>query len=71
VPVSPPSAEPAPVLRSLVVLPGDYGLLCVSFALLGFPAVFVPLYTLLMVANALLLLAALVRWYREMRTFTA
>lgn len=70
-PASPPSTEPAPVLRSLLVLPGDYGLLCVSFALLGVPTVFVPLYTLLMVANALLLLAALVRWYREMRTFTA
>ncbi|GEA89679.1 CDP-alcohol phosphatidyltransferase family protein [Cellulomonas cellasea] len=70
-PTTRPATEPAPVLRSLVVLPGDYGILCVSFALLGFSAVFVPLYTLLMVANALLLLAALVRWYREMRTLTA
>jgi phosphatidylglycerophosphate synthase len=64
----PATGEPAPLLRSLVVLPADYGALCVSFALLGFHAVFVAVYSALMVVNVLFLLGAAVRWYREMRS---
>ncbi|GAA2726835.1 CDP-alcohol phosphatidyltransferase family protein [Cellulomonas aerilata] len=66
----PASSEPAPYLRSLVVLPGDYGLLCVVFALIGFSRVFVVLYGALAVINTLFLLAGAVRWYREMRTLS-
>ena len=63
----PRSDEPAPYLRSLVVLPADYGLLCVVFALLGFPTLFVVVYTALMVVNWVFLLGAAPKWYREMR----
>lgn len=61
--------EAAPYLRSIYVLPADYGLLCVVFALLGFPTAFVAVYTALMVINVGVLLAAAARWYREMRSF--
>lgn len=57
----------APVVRSLLVLPADYGVLCAAFLLVGLPALFVPVYTALMAANALLLPAALRRWYRRLR----
>jgi phosphatidylglycerophosphate synthase len=60
------SQEPAPVLRSILVVPADYGALCVSFVLLGWHRAFFYVYTLLMIANVLFLLLSLVRWYREM-----
>ncbi|GAB3357122.1 CDP-alcohol phosphatidyltransferase family protein [Modestobacter lapidis] len=53
------------VLRSLLVLPTDYGLLCCFFLVLGAPALFVPLYTLLFLAAAAFLLLASVKWFRE------
>lgn len=56
----------APVLRSLLVLPADYGLMCVAFALLGFPTAFAWLYGALFACNALILLAALRRWHRRL-----
>lgn len=59
--------EAAPILRSLVVIPLDYGVLCISFALLGIPDAFVWLYSILMVINTLFLLAALPRWYASLR----
>lgn len=52
-------------IRSLLVLPTDYGILCIAFLLFGAPAVFVPLYAFLFVANAVYALAALPKWYRE------
>lgn len=58
--------EAAPLLRSILVLPNDYGTLCIALFFLGVHAVFVPLYTALFAANVLLLLAALVRWYAEL-----
>lgn len=61
--------ESAPVLPSLLVLPVDYGLLCVTFVLLGATSLFFWCYTVLMIANVLLLIAALVRWYREVSGF--
>jgi len=63
----PVSGEPAPLLRSLVVLPADYGALCVTFALLGFHSAFVAVYSALMVVNMVFLVGAAGRWYREMR----
>jgi hypothetical protein len=62
-------SERQPILPSLLVLPNDYGLLCVTFAVLAWPLVFVPVYSLLMLANALFLAVALYRWAREVRTF--
>jgi phosphatidylglycerophosphate synthase len=50
--------------RSLLVLPTDYGVLCLVFVLLGWQTGFLVGYGLLLAANALYLTAALVKWYR-------
>lgn len=55
------------VLYSVAVSPTDYGVLCVALGLIGWPRAFVPVYTLLLVANAAFVLVALPKWYREMR----
>lgn len=60
-----PSGVAHSAIRSIIVLPTDYGVLCLAFVTLGFPAVFVPLYALLFAANAVFLAAALVKWFRE------
>ena len=54
------------VLRSLLVVPTDYGLLCLVFVLLGAPAVFMTVYGLLALATAAYLLLAGVKWFGEM-----
>ncbi|WP_138758626.1 CDP-alcohol phosphatidyltransferase family protein [Modestobacter altitudinis] len=58
--------ERAGVLRSLLVLPTDYGLLCCVFVLFGAPALFLPVYTVLLVAMTAFLALASVKWFREM-----
>lgn len=50
---------------SLLGIPADYGLLCLSFLFLGWFEVWRWFYALLMVANVLILLAQSVRWYRR------
>lgn len=55
-----------PILRSLVVLPADYGLHCWMFVLWGVQAVFIWLYLAVLVLNIGMLAAGLVRWFREM-----
>ncbi|XVQ12540.1 CDP-alcohol phosphatidyltransferase family protein [Spirillospora sp. CA-255316] len=67
---APPAAAPS-TLRSLLVIPTDYGLLCVAFLLLGFPEVFRPLYGLIFLGNLLFLLAASVKWFREVGALDA
>ena len=57
---------PTSFLYSLAVIPADYGLLCLLFLTLFWQPGFVVLYTLLFAANALILAASLVRWFREM-----
>jgi phosphatidylglycerophosphate synthase len=54
------------VLRSLLVLPTDYGLLCCVFVLFGAPTAFLSVYTALFVAMAAFLALASVTWFREM-----
>lgn len=54
------------VRRSLLLLPTDFGMLCLSFALWGTP-VFLPVYGALALVSTLFLAAASVRWFREMR----
>lgn len=61
-----PSAQRPGVLRSLLVAPTDYGVLCLAFLLLGAPAAFIGVYTVLFAATAGYLLLAAVRWFREM-----
>jgi phosphatidylglycerophosphate synthase len=59
--------EKAPVLRSLIVLPNDYGVLCLCMLLIGLHHAFITAYTTLFAANVLFLVAGSVRWFREMR----
>jgi phosphatidylglycerophosphate synthase len=60
------TTERPSVLRSLLVVPTDYGLLCCVFVLLGAPAIFLGVYGLLFVATAGYLLLASVKWFGEM-----
>lgn len=55
------------VLRSIVVAPTDYGLLCAVFVLLAWTTGFLVGYGLLFVGTTLFLLAALPKWFREMK----
>ncbi len=68
-----PSAPSAPVdgdrehpLRMYLLLPTDYGALCVAFLLLGFPSVFAVVYSFFFAAAAAALALALVKWWREL-----
>jgi len=54
-------------LRALLVLPMDYGLLCLSFALLGALSLFMVIYTAIVVATAGFLVLAAVKWYSELK----
>jgi hypothetical protein len=55
------------VLNSLLGIPADYGVLCVVMAVLGWLEGWRVFYTLLAVANVLILAVQLVRWYRRMK----
>ncbi|GAA3887040.1 CDP-alcohol phosphatidyltransferase family protein [Leifsonia kafniensis] len=57
--------KPSPI-RSMVLLPADYGILAVSFVVLGWPDVFLVTYSLLFAANALIMLMLLVKWFRTL-----
>ena len=61
-----PTGEQPGVLRSLVVVPTDYGVLCLVFALLGAPTVFLGAYGFLLAATGGYLVLASVKWFREM-----
>ncbi|MEU3275822.1 CDP-alcohol phosphatidyltransferase family protein [Streptomyces antibioticus] len=65
----PGEATPAspPALRSVLLLPVDYGLTCVSFLFLGRQDVFLAVYCALLAAHVLFMAAFLVKWYRELR----
>jgi phosphatidylglycerophosphate synthase len=71
-----PSQAPAPadasltaVLRSLVVAPTDYGLLCMIFVLYAWQDGFIVIYSLMLAGTALFMVAALPKWYREVSKF--
>ncbi len=53
--------------RSIMGLPTDYGVLCLSFVLWGVAPAFLVLYTLLGVATLCYLIAALPVWFRKMK----
>jgi hypothetical protein len=59
------TGERPSILRSLLVVPTDYGLLCWVFVLLGAPVVFFSVYTALFAATAGYLLLACGKWFRE------
>lgn len=54
------------VLRSLLVAPTDYGVLCLTYALMGAPLAFLSVYGALFVATAAYLALASVTWFSEM-----
>jgi phosphatidylglycerophosphate synthase len=60
------TGERPSVLRSLLVVPTDYGLLCLVFVLLGAPEAFFSVYAFLFAATAGYLALASVKWFREM-----
>jgi phosphatidylglycerophosphate synthase len=59
------TAQPPGILRSLLVVPTDYGLLCWVFVLSAVPAVFFPVYALLFAATAGYLVLACGKWFTE------
>ncbi|MBB5642797.1 CDP-alcohol phosphatidyltransferase family protein [Cryobacterium roopkundense] len=58
-------------IRALLVAPMDYGVLCLSFLFLGSVPVFTVVYTLIFAGTSAFLLLALVKWFRELRSWTA
>jgi len=54
-------------LQSTVAIPTDYAVLCLMFVLFGWLGAFVVVYLALLVANAVILVAVLARWWRELR----
>ncbi|WP_414504951.1 CDP-alcohol phosphatidyltransferase family protein [Streptomyces sp. NEAU-L66] len=60
-----PSA-PASTLRSVALLPVDYGVFCALFLLFGSQDLFLAMYCVLLAAHLLFMVAFLVKWYREL-----
>lgn len=52
--------------RSVLVMPMDYGVLCLSFLFYGALPVFMVIYTAIFVATAAFLVMASVKWFREL-----
>lgn len=69
----PAAAAPAGsgLLQTLVALPADYGILCVAFVTFGWRPAFLVVYTLLFAAHTVVLLGALVKWWRQLRAIDA
>ncbi len=60
-----PAPRPADLPKTLLKLPTDYGLLCLAFALLGLPAVFLGVYTFLAVATVGYTVLVIAKWRRD------
>ncbi|MBB6568449.1 CDP-alcohol phosphatidyltransferase family protein [Kribbella sandramycini] len=69
--VQKPNQRGDSVLKSLLIAPSDYGVLCLVFLAFGTPAVFGVLYGALLAVNLLFLAAAVRKWYREMAALGA
>lgn len=54
-------------LRSLLLLPTDYGIVCLTMLTFGITPLFLVLYTALFALQGLHLVATLVKWFRDMR----
>jgi phosphatidylglycerophosphate synthase len=66
-----PPVEVASPWKALALLPADSGIICCAFLLFGLPHLFVVVYTLLFVANALICAALLVKWTRQIADISA
>ena len=64
---APSAAKGRGLTRSLLALPMDYGVLCLSFALLGALPVFLVVYTGLLAATCVFLALALGKWFSELQ----
>ena len=64
-------AGPGGAFQTLVAIPTDYGLVCLSFALLGAHVVFVVAYALPALAQLVITAGVLVRWWLELRRMDA
>ena len=62
-----PRGSATSFVRSVLVIPTDYGLLCVLFVLLGARLVFFWVYAAVFVANAGFMALAAVKWFRDMK----
>lgn len=60
-----PAKGEASLLMSAIKIPTDYGLLCLVFALFGWPALFVPIYAVLALASAGYTGLVLLRWAKR------
>lgn len=56
--------------RSLLLLPTDFGMVCLVFLTWGWPRVFFGFYTALAAAGLGFLLLAAVKWFREMKALS-
>ncbi len=54
-------------LRSILLLPTDYGILCLSFVLWAWMLGFAIVYTAIFICSTLFLIAAAAKWFRDMR----
>ncbi|TCN42830.1 CDP-alcohol phosphatidyltransferase-like enzyme [Kribbella orskensis] len=61
-----PNVRGDSVVKSLLIAPTDYGILCLVFLAFGRPSLFIVLYAAMLVANLVFLLAAFAKWYGEM-----
>ncbi|TCM44246.1 CDP-alcohol phosphatidyltransferase family protein [Kribbella sp. VKM Ac-2568] len=61
-----PNVRGDSVVKSLLIAPTDYGILCLVFLAFGRPSLFIVLYAAMLAANLVFLLAAIAKWYREM-----
>ncbi|GHD45396.1 CDP-alcohol phosphatidyltransferase family protein [Mycetocola manganoxydans] len=67
-PAGNPHLGTASPLRAVALLPADYGVLALCFLLWGTPVVFQTAYATLFVANAIILVLLLAKWFRELRS---
>lgn len=58
-------------IRSILLLPTDYGVLCAAFVVWGWTAGFLLTYSALLACCALFAAAAAVKWFRDMRRIDA
>ncbi|MFI7589621.1 CDP-alcohol phosphatidyltransferase family protein [Spongisporangium articulatum] len=68
---APPAADGSltATIRSIMVWPTDYGVLCIVFALIAWQTGFVVAYTVMGAGTLLFLVAALPKWFREVSRF--
>lgn len=60
-----PPVAPAQRVVTALKLPTDYGVLCLAMVVLGFPAVFLPVYTVLAAATAGYTVLVVGKWRRD------